>query len=335
MKKLIALLLVSIMLLTLAACDSGGGGGQAATTNDEPIVLMMSTQMAPTAPIVQGFEVWAQNVYERSEGRLSIEIFPSAQLGSDEDVIEQAIQGLNVAVLTDGGRMGNFVPDFGIIGMAYIADNYDDVLAITQTDVFGEWTDELASDHGIRVINFNWFDGARHFLTNTPVHTPEDLNGLRIRTPGAPAWAYSVEAMGATPVAMPWGETYNAIQTSVVDGAEAQHTATYPSRLYEVVSYLVKTYHFQLVNGIIVGEAWFNTLPEDLQIILIEEAIAAAAENALLVQSLAAEIEADLVENGMTVITPDVAAFRQAADAAYEALGFTELRARIMAEIGR
>ena len=334
MKKIIALLLVSIMLLTLAACGGGSGGGQTAT-DDGPITLMMSTQMAPTAPIVQGFEVWAQNVYERSEGRLVIEIFPSAQLGSDEDVIEQAIQGLNVAVLTDGGRMGNFVPDFGIIGMAYIADNYDDVLAITQTDVFAEWSEELASDHGIRVINFNWFDGARHFLTNTPVFAPEDLNGIRIRTPGAPAWAYSVEAMGATPVAMPWGETYNAIQTGVVDGAEAQHTATYPSRLYEVVSYLVKTYHFQLVNGIIVGEVWFNTLPEDLQVILIEEAVAAAAENALLVQSLAADIEADLIANGMTVIFPDVNAFRQAADAAYEALGFTELRARIMAEIGR
>jgi TRAP-type C4-dicarboxylate transport system substrate-binding protein len=219
--------------------------------------------------------------------------------------------------------------------MAYIADNYDDVLAITQTDVFAEWVDELATQHNIRVINFNWFDGARHFLTNTPIHTPADLAGIRIRTPGAPVWATSVESMGATPVAMPWGETYNAIQTGVVDGAEAQHTASYAASFYEVVRYINKTYHFQLVNGIIVGEGWFNTLPEDLQVILIEEAVKAAAENARLVESLGAEIEASMVDNGMIIIEPDIQAFRQAAEAAYEALGFTELRARILAEIGR
>jgi TRAP-type C4-dicarboxylate transport system substrate-binding protein len=74
--------------------------------------------------MVDGFKAWAKAVEEKTSGNLQIQVFPSAQLGSDEDVIEQALQGVNVAVLTDGGRMANYVKDIGIIGMPYIADNY-------------------------------------------------------------------------------------------------------------------------------------------------------------------------------------------------------------------
>jgi len=322
----------------VSACAGGAGAAEVpagSASNETTYTLMMSTQLAPTSPMVEGFYAWADAVAERSNGRLNIEVFPSAQLGSDEDVIEQATQGLNVAVLTDGGRMANFVNDIGIIGMPFIADNYDDVLAITETDIFAGWEEELATQHNIRVLSFNWYDGARHFLTNTPIMTPDDLNGLQIRTPGAPVWAESVAAMGATPVAMPFGETYNAIQTGVIDGAEVQHTSTLSSRLYEVLSYVNKTHHFQLVNGIIVGETWFNSLPEDLQVILVEEARAAAAVNARKIEGLGAEIEEELVANGMTIVESDVEAFRAAAQAAYETLGFTELRDRIFAELGR
>ena len=63
-------------------------------------------------------------------------MYPSAQLGSGEDVIEQALVGVNVAVLTDGGRMANYVKEIGIIGMPYIADNYDEVRAITESPTF-------------------------------------------------------------------------------------------------------------------------------------------------------------------------------------------------------
>ena len=264
-----------------------------------------------------------------------IEIYPSAQLGSDEDVIEQALQGVNVAVLTDGGRMGNYVNDVAIIGMAYFANNYDEVLKVTQSAKFAEWEEELSQQNGIRVLSFNWYDGGRHFFTNKVVNTPADLKGLRIRTPGAPAWAESVAALGGTPVAMPWGETYSAVQSKAVDGCEVQLTSALGSRIYEVLEYMIRTEHFQLVNGLIVGEAWFKTLPEDLQTILLEETKAAGEKNARYVQSMIAEIEKQLVSYGVTVIEPDVDSFVKASDAAYEKLGFTQLRQEIYAQIGK
>lgn len=310
-------------------------GSQDNSPGEKVYVLKMSTQLNESSPMVGGFKKWAEKVSERTNGNLKIEIFPSAQLGSDEDVIEQAIQGVNVAVLTDGGRMSNYVKDIGIIGMPYIADNYDDVLEITKTGTFQAWKDKLASENGIQVLSFNWYDGPRHFLTNKPVKTPADLNGIRIRTPGAPVWSKSVAAMGATPVAMSWPDTYNGVMSKAIDGCEAQNTASYGLRIYEVLKYINKTSHFQLVNGIIVGSRWFEKLPDEYQSILIEECVAAATVNARLVEKMADEFEAKMVAEGMEVVQPDVDAFKAASEKAYDELGFNELRKTIFKEIDK
>lgn len=326
----IAALMIAVALSTVFA------NGQQDSKEDKKYILKMSTQLNESSPMVQGFKEWAKNVAEKTDGKLEIQIYPSAQLGSDEDVIEQAIQGVNVAVLTDGGRMSNYVKDLGIIGMPYIAENYDDILAITQTDIFNSWVEELSSQNGIRVMSFNWYDGARHFLTNKPVKEPSDLKGLRIRTPGAPVWSESVAAMGATPIAMNWPATYNGVQSKAIDGCEAQHTASYGLRIYEVLKYINKTAHFQLVNGIVVGEKWFNTLPEEYQTILIEECVVAATANARLVEKLSGEFEQKMVDNGM-IVNDDVniQSFKEAAEKAYEKLGFNALRSQILSQIGK
>lgn len=340
MKKFLSVVLLLAMVLVVITGCSGrskpeGNENSAPADDGKVYTLKMSTQLNETHPMVDGFKELAKRVEEKTNGKLKIEVYPSAQLGSDEDVIEQAIQGVNVAVLTDGGRMANYVKEMGIIGMPYFADGYDDILKVTQSDTFKEWEDQLVKEDGIRVLSFNWYDGARHFLTNKPVTKPADLNGLRIRTPGAPVWSESIKAMGATPVSMPWTEVYQAMQQKAIDGAEGQYTATYTSRLYEVLKYIDKTSHFQLVNGIIVGEKWFDILPEEYQKILLDETKAVAAENAQLVMKLSDEYEKKMVEKGMKVVNVDINAFKAAADKAYDVLGYRELREKIYAEIGK
>ena len=253
MKRIIVISFILILMASLVATAQ-------TTDKDKVYILKMSTQLNVTAPMVVGFKELAKRVGEKTNGKLVIEVYPSAQLGSDEDVIEQAIQGVNVAVLTAGGRMANYVKEIGIMLAPYFSDNYEDVLKVTETGTFKEWEKELAEENGIRVLSFNWYDGARHFLTNKPVTKPADLKGMRIRTPGAPVWSESVKAMGATPVAMKWTEVYSAIQMKAIDGAEGQNTASYPAKLYEVLKYIDKTAHFQLICGIIVGEKWFSKI---------------------------------------------------------------------------
>jgi tripartite ATP-independent transporter DctP family solute receptor len=318
-------------VLALAGCAKKDAEKDAGKT----FTLKMSTQLNETNPMVEGFKIWAEKVKEKTNGGLNIEVYPSAQLGSDEDVIEQALQGVNVAVLTDGGRMANYVKDIGIIGMPYIASDYAELRKITETQTFVAWEEQLAKENGIRVLSFNWYDGPRHFLTNVPVSKPEDLKGQRIRTPGAPVWARSVEAMGATPIAMGWNDSYNALQSKSIDGVEAQHTASFGARLYEVIKYIDKTGHFQLANGIIVGEKWFSQLPAEYQKILSDECKAAAYENAELISRVADDYEKQMVDKGMEVVEADRDAFKAAAEAAYTELGFSALRDQIYREIGK
>jgi TRAP-type C4-dicarboxylate transport system substrate-binding protein len=332
MKKIVLALVialaVSIYIAALNGCakkDAGAG---------KTYTLKMSTQLNETSPMVDGFKAWAQAVDERTKGALTIQIFPSAQLGSDEDVIEQALQGVNVAVLTDGGRMANYVKEIGIIGMPYIADNYDELRRITETPTFSTWDAALVSN-GMRILSYNWYDGPRNFYTSKPVTTPADLKGQRIRTPGAPVWARSVAAMGATPIAMGWNDSYNALQSKSIDGVEVQSTSAYPSRMYEVLSYLNRTEHFQLANFIMVGEKWYAGLPAEYQKILMEECKKASYENARKILEVAEEDEKLMVEKGMKTHAPDKAAFKQAAEAAYNELGFRELRDQIWREIGK
>jgi TRAP-type C4-dicarboxylate transport system substrate-binding protein len=322
---LIAVMAVLAVMILFVGCKK----------KSDTYILKMSTQLAPDSIMVQGFNDWSAKVKEKTNGALTIEVYPSAQLGSDEDVIEQAIQGANVAVLTDGGRMANYVKDIGIVGMPYIADDYAELRKITETKTFEGWVNQLVSQDGIRMLSANWYDGPRHFLTNVPVTVPADLKGQRIRTPGAPVWARSVAAMGATPIAMGWNDSYNAIQSKAIDGVEAQNTASHALHLYELLKYMDKTGHFQLANFIIVGEKWFSTIPENLQKILVDECKAAAYENAAQIEKTADELEKDMVAKGMTVIPSDREAFKTAAEAAYTELEFKQLRDQIWREIGK
>ena len=332
MKKAFRVTLVS-MLLAALFCAVAVSASAAGSYN-----IKMSTPLSEGSPFVNGFYAWADAVKARTDGKVQIEVYTSAALGSDEDVIEQALQGANVAVLTDCGRMGNYVKEMGILNAAYFADSYDEMEKFMQTDTFKGWTNQLEKEHGIVVLNFGWCDGFRHFLTNKPIYSPDDLKGVLIRTPGAAVWSKSIESLGATPVStVGWADVYNAVQTKTIDGAEGQTSASYPAALYEVLKYMDQTGHILLMNGIIVGEKFWNTIPEEYQQIIIEECAKAAADASAAVAAKASEYEGLMAEKGMTIIPPeeiDIAAFRAASEAAYKELGFTELRAKLYEEIG-
>jgi TRAP-type C4-dicarboxylate transport system substrate-binding protein len=99
---------------------------------------------------------------------------------------------------TDSARMGNYIPGIAIINGPYFANTLEEVLKVKNTPTVKGWIDELASKYGLKVVSFTWVQGYRHFFTNKPIRKPEDLKGMRIRTPPAPIWQGSIRALGAT-----------------------------------------------------------------------------------------------------------------------------------------
>jgi tripartite ATP-independent transporter DctP family solute receptor len=291
--------------------------------------LNINTALTREDPIYKGLERLRDRVAERSKGQLTIRIFPGSQLGKDEDVLEQARAGANVAVVVDGGRLAVFVREFGILGAPYLASGFEGVRKIVTSPLFAEWEKKLKAASGHQILSFNWWQGERHLLTNKPVKIPADLAGVRMRTPGAPVWIETIRAMGATPTPMGWGEVYPALQQKVIDAVEAQHPATFGARLYEVTKHLTKTYHFNLITGIVTSAAWFDKLPADLQIILREESLAAGDYASKLTQDSLASIEAQIKGKGMTIAEIDPAPFVEATQKVYEILDYADLRAEV------
>ena len=291
--------------------------------------LNINTALATSDPIYKGLERLRDKVAERSKGQLTIRLFPGSQLGKDEDVLEQARAGANVAVVVDGGRLAVFVKEFGVLSAPYLADGFDGVRKVVTSPLFAGWEKKLRAASNHQVLSFNWWQGDRHLLTNKPVKVPADLAGVRMRTPGAPVWMETIRAMGATPTPMGWSEVYPALQQKVIDAAEAQHPATFGSRLYEVTKHLTKTSHFNLITGLICGAPWFDKLNPELQTILREESLAAGDWASKATQESLAGFEAQMKEKGMVIAEVDKTPFVEATKVVYEKLGYKELRAEV------
>lgn len=302
----------------------------------QEFTLRFNHVLGPGELYHQGFLAWAERVKERTNGRLAIQVFHSAQLGVEEDIIEQIRQGANIGQNTDSARLGTFVKGMAVVNGPYLVANKEEAFKLSKSPTMQGWLDELASKHGIRVVCFDWVQGERNFFTNKPVRTPADLAGQRIRTPPAPIWQESIRALGAEPVAMAFGEVYSGLQNRAIDGAELVYTNIANAKMNEVLKYANETRHILLVNFQIVSEQWFKGLPEDIRTALVAECSAAGQATSAKIADAQAAAKKKLVEAGMTAVeNVDVEAFRAAGAKAFEKLGLGEAAAKIRADLAK
>lgn len=292
--------------------------------------LNLSSALSAQDPIVQAMESAKQAIEERSDGELKIKIFPYSQLGSDEDVVEQIRNGANIGILVDAGRLSEYQPELGILSAPYLVDDYTQYDAITESDLYQNWVESLADNSGLRLMNYNWFQGAREMLTTEPVETPEDLQGVRVRTINSPVWVKTIEAMGATPTPLPWSEVYSALQLGSIDGAEAQLTAADGQSLQEVIKHVALTHHIQLMSGIVISEQFYQSLPDELRTLLVEELKAAGAEASQATVDALANVRQRMVNEGVTFTEVDIELFRERVNGVYEELGYDEYREQLV-----
>ncbi len=293
--------------------------------------LNVNTALAQSDPLYKGLESFETNLEEKSDGRIEVTLYPNSQLGSNEDVLEQARAGAPVAIVTDGGRLAVFTPEFAILGAPFLADGYDGIRKVVTSDLFEEWATDLHDSAGLQVLSFNWWQGQRNLLTNVEVTTPEDLAGVRMRTPGAPVWTETIRAMGATPTPLPWGEVYSAIQQNAIDAAEAQLPAVVGAKLEEVIDTVTLTGHINLITGLVTSAQWFDSLPEDLQTLVRDEALAAGEIASQGTQDVLEQIKSDLREAGVAVNEIDKTPFIEATQPVYETLDLADLHAEVQA----
>lgn len=338
-KKFASVLLIIVMIIALAACGSDNVETEkedgASSDQNKQYVLKHCHVLSTSEPFHKGFLNWAKAVEERTNGGLKIEVYPAGQMGVEEDLLEQAKEGVNISHNTDAARLGMYVDELAVLNGPYFVESLDEVAKLKDSPTLQKYIDELEK-YGLKVLSYNWVQTHRHFFTNVEVDKPEDLSGLRIRTPGSPIWQESVRALGAEPVAMNFGDMYSGIQQGAIDGAELVYANIPGAKLYEVLKYANETRHILLINFQVCSAKWFNSLPEEYQKILVEECDKAGMETSKEMEENISSIKAELKEAGMIINDDcDIEAFKKAGEKAYEVLKLTEVKEKIWEEMGK
>lgn len=339
MKRLLAIALVLVMMISLlAGCGSSAPAQkestapaektqesapaeQAAPAADETVYTLKisHTQNADT-PVCQGVYEFERIVEEKSNGRMQIEFYPSGSLGDTQELVTQCLSGSNIGFMTDAGRFTDFVPEIGILNAPYVLDSYDDGLKAVESDYFKGLMSQL-EEEGYKVLSFNYYEGARHILTNTPVNSLAELKGIKLRTGATKEWIGTLDAFGAVPTSLPQSEVYNGIQNKVVDGADQQIITVYSMQLYEVAPYYILTGQYHLMLGLCVNTTWFYSLPEDLQQILLEASVEAGEYSSKITNEVTTQEMEEMTEKGLVIkelTDEELQEWKNAAESFYE-----------------
>ena len=312
MKKILALALALCMIFALCAC-----GSSSTTTAEETAevgslvgktVLSVAFNQSISNPEAQALLQLSDDLYNATEGRYSLEVFPDASLGDQAQTMEQCIQGSTEMTLVGNAIVESYVSDFAIIGTPYVYDNEEHCEKVFESGVLDPLLEET-KDQGFTVLAL-YSLGARNLYTRDgAVTNPDELAGLNIRVMGSETCINMMNAMGGVGLSMAQGDVYTAIQTKTLDGAE-NNIITYVDLLqYEVAPYYNYSYHLMVPDSLCINNDVLDSMGDDAQV-LIDLCKASMPTTYELIQSLHAEYQAKAEELGVTFSECDVAAFQ-------------------------
>lgn len=290
-----------------------------ASANAAEYEFRLGHPLQPTDATQTAMLSFAGAVKERTDGRVVIEVYPADQLGRQKEVGEMLVQGANVMQFTDYLFLAEWVPDAGILQAPFLIKRLDDWYTLADS----EWMADLEKrlqEKGIFVLSNNNYFGSRSIIGPKPIRSPADIAGENLREAAAPMYVAMAESWGARPVTMGFAEVYTALSQGVVDFVECPPQTMVSSKFTELRNVVSLTKHMVNWNPVIVNDAAFHAMPEDLQQIVIEEAINAGDLVTKLKRESDEEIVGKLRDMGIEVVEDiDQEAFVEASAAAYDA----------------
>ncbi|MGN0907991.1 MAG: C4-dicarboxylate TRAP transporter substrate-binding protein [Succinivibrio sp.] len=283
-----------------AACSFSNSASAA-----DEVVLRVGYGNNPGEPFDLGCHKWKELLEERSKGTMKIELYPSSQLGSKDDVMDMMVAGEPVSTLTDGAFFyGRGVKDVGIVFGPFLFDSWEQAFKLNESDWYKQQMDKVAQTAHLKVIAANWRYGARHTLTTKPVNKLSDFKGLKIRVPTNVIQVKGFEVLGATPTPMALGDVYTALQQGTIDGVENPLAVLYNGKFHEVAKYLLLDAHVYNVTNLVVGTPFFDSLTPEQQKMLVDTCKEAGEYQNSLQEGIEADILKKFKEEGVTVVEP-------------------------------
>lgn len=259
---------------------------------------------------------FAKDVEQKTGGAVTIKVFPSESLGSDRQMLESVVMGgLDMSVNSQGPVAG-YNQKLNVVGLPFLFSNPDQVYRVLDGEIGGEISEELESK-GFKVLAY-WENGFRHITNNVqPITVPEDLKGLKIRTPEDNMTLAIFKALGANPAPFAFGELYMALKQGQFDGQENPITNIYYSKIYEVQKYLSLSNHKYETCPLVISMVTWNRLPKEFKEIIKSSAMEFAQKHRKLNTQTNSELLAELEKNGVIVNSVNVETMRKATQSVY------------------
>jgi C4-dicarboxylate-binding protein DctP len=247
-------------LLTLAAAFALLPSAHA----DGPIIIKFSHVVATDTPKGKAAEFFAKRAAELTKGRVKVEVYPNSQLYKDKEEIE-ALQLGSVQMLAPS--LSKFAPlgvkEFEVFDLPFIFDDYNDLHKVTNGPIGKSLLKKLET-RGITGLAY-WDNGFKVMSANRPLKNVEDYKGLKMRIQSSKVLDAQMRALGAIPQVLAFSETYQALQTGVVDGTENPPSNLYTQKMNEVQKYVSVTNHGYLGYAVVVNKKFWDGLPADIR----------------------------------------------------------------------
>lgn len=302
MKKLTALAFGIAVAVSLIGCGSLTGGKR---------IIRVSHAQSETHPEHLGLLAFKEYVEEKLGDKYEVQIFPNELLGSAQKAIELTQTGAIDFVVAGTANLETFADVYEIFSMPYLFDSEEVYKSVMQDTEYMENVYASTDEAGFRVVT--WYNaGTRNFYGKSPIRTPEDLKGKKIRVQQSPASVEMVKAFGAAAAPMGFGEVYTAIQQGVIDGAENNELALTNNKHGEVAKYYSYNKHQMVPDMLVANLKFLNSLsPEDYQVFKEAAALSTEVEMEEWDKSIEEAKKIATDEMGVEFIDVDVEAFKE------------------------
>ncbi len=273
------------MIKMAATLLMAGRAGLTCTAVKAEQSMRLAHGLAETHPVHLAIVRFAELAKQKSKGELDIKVFANGTLGGERETLEQVQNGILEMTKASASPLETFAPEYKVFNLPFVFRSKEHFFKVLDSPI-GESI--LAASKPRGFIGLTFYDaGARSFYAKKAIAAPADLKGLKIRVQQSPTTIKMIQALGAAPTPMAWGEVYSALQSGVVDGAENNITALTTGRHGEVSKFYSITEHQMVPDVLVISTAKWDALSKPLQTALRE----AAHESAIYQRQLWADAE--------------------------------------------
>jgi len=300
------------LVKTLGTIAFAAAGSMALNSSALAETILKVGLIDPPAHIdVVAAERVAERVAELTGGEVKMEIYPAAQLGFASDMLSGLKLGTVEMFIGATTWLGAFETDFWISGTLYVFNDQEQARAMHEGEAFQAMTDNLVTNHGIRVLAQNWDRGPRNFIATRPVESIEDLKGLKIRVPPQESWIENFKLAGAAATPMPLSETFTGLQQGIVESTEQASNWLYGNKYHTIAAHLTRTNHNYEETGVMIAERVFQSMTQGQRDALVQAINEVTDWHNEQVAVQIAEAEKKMAEEGITIIDVDIPAWKE------------------------